>query len=434
MKKFSIPFTLHKDTLNNGLRVITVEMPYLHSLEISLFIKVGSRFETDQNNGISHLLEHMLFRGTQSTPNSQHLHEKFESLGGDINAMTTSEYSCFWLAIHPQYLAKGMSLFSEMFHSPSFADLQIEKQIILEEILNEQNDKGECINIDDLASGLLWPHTSLSLSTLGTKENLLRFSEENIRSFFDTYYTAANMVLCLSGRIKHDPVLKYAQKYFSVITPGIESKIPIQKYTQTRAKALFKKNPGSQTNVQICFRALSYLSEDYHTLLLLQRILDDGNASLLQKNIREKQGLVYDISAQISSYYDTGTLDIDFTVAPERIAKVVQEVLKIIKTLSNNLAGQKEFLRAKKRFLIEFDFAFDNIAKIADRFGWAELFHKTESLETERDKIRAITREQVFHLCKQCLMNSALNIIVVGQYTAEEKRKIKKLDEDFPIR
>jgi len=249
MKTFDTAISYHKTTLANGLRVIIVEMPHLHSLEISMYVKVGSRFETIHNNGTSHFLEHMLFRGTKNMPDSYQLHKSFESLGGDINAVTSSEYTCFWLTFHPQYVAKGMGLFSEMFTSPNFAKMETEKQIVLEEILNELNEKGENINVDDLTSLMLWPKDSLGFSTLGSKKNLLQFTKKDIRSFFHTYYTASNMVLCIAGQVKHEQILPYADKYFSHLPAGREVQIPTQKFSQKKARTLFKKNPGSQTNV-----------------------------------------------------------------------------------------------------------------------------------------------------------------------------------------
>ncbi len=431
MKTFDAALSYHKTTLDNGLRVIIVEMPHLHSLEFSMYVKVGSRFETIHNNGTSHFLEHMLFRGTKNMPDSYQLHKSFESLGGDINAVTSSEYTCFWLTFHPQYAAEGMGLFSEMFTSPNFANMETEKQIILEEILNELNEKGENINVDDLSSLMLWPKDSLAFSTLGSKKNVLQFTKEDIRSFFHTYYTASNMVFCIAGQVKHEQILPYADKYFSHLPTGREVQIPTQKFSQEKARTLFKQNPGSQTNVQICFRALPYNSPDYYALLLLKKILDDGTSSLLQWNIREKQGLVYDISASISSYHDTGTFDIDFLVAPEKISHVVKKILHELQKLTVAPVSQEEFTKAKGRCLLEFEFALDSMARMADRFGWNELFLKTESLEEERKKITVIKREQIFNVCRKCFVNSGLNIVVVGQYTKKEKALIKKLAEEF---
>ncbi|MGA1874995.1 MAG: M16 family metallopeptidase [bacterium] len=432
MKILQPPLRHHKIILDNGLRVITVEMLHLHSLEISMYIKVGSRFETAHNNGISHFLEHMLFRGPKGMFDSYHLHRQFEALGGDINAFTTNEYTCFWLTLHPQYLAKGMSLFSEIFLSPNFTDIEVEKQIVLEEILNEQNEKGEDINIDDLSSSMLWPGDSLGLPTLGSRENLLRFTEYDARSFFNTYYTASNMVLCIAGRVKHNQVITYAQKFFTQLPKGQEMRISNHHALQKEARTLFKRNPGSQATVQICFRTVSYHSPDYYLILLLRRILDDGNSSLLQWNIREKQGLVYDISAAVSSYYDTGTFDIDFSAAPQKIPLVVKQILFEIRKLTTAPVSREEFHIAKRRYLMEFDFAMDSMGRMADRFGWSELFRKTESLEEERKIIEMVTREQIFDLCRRCFINSGLNIAVIGQYTKKEEIQIKKIAMEFP--
>lgn len=431
--KENLSLIYHKTVLDNGLRVITVEMPHLHSVEISLYVKAGTRFETTANNGISHFLEHMLFRGTKNMPNSYLLHRRFESLGGDINAVTGVEDTCFWLSIHPRYFTRGLACFSEMFLYPKFADIETEKQIILEEILNETNEKGEDIDIDNLSSRMLWPNESMGFPTLGTKENILRFSEEEIRSFFQTYYTAPNMVLCIAGKISHKQSLTYVRKYFSDIPSGQEIHITSPQSSQKASQVLFKKNPGSQANVQICFRAVSYNSPDYYATLLLQSIMDCGTSSRLQWNIREKQGLVYDISASVSSFYDTGTFDIDFSVAPEKISRVVREVFREIQKLTAAPVSLEEFQRAKRRYILQFDFALDNVAKMADRFSWNELFRSGASLEAEREKIERVTREQILQWCQEYFVNSRLNIVVVGQYSKEEEIQVNTLAKEFSL-
>ncbi|MEW5801847.1 MAG: pitrilysin family protein [bacterium] len=423
----------HKEVLDNGLRVIMVEMPHLHSVEISLYVKAGTRFENAGNNGISHFVEHMLFRGTKSMPSSYLLHRRFESLGGDINAVTGVEDTCFWLSIHPRYFEKGLACFSEMFLSPQFANMETEKQIVLEEILNETNEKGEDIDIDNLSSRMLWPDDSLGFSTLGTRENIMRFTEEEVRSFFQTYYTASNIVLCIAGKASHQKILACVRKYFSGLPTGREIEIISPKSSQKAAQVLFKKNPGSQANVQICFRSVSYNAPDYYATLLVQRIMDSGNSSRLQWNIREKQGLVYDISASVSSFYDTGTFDVDFSVAPEKISRVVQEIFREIQKLTLSPVSLEEFQRAKRRYMLEFDFALDNVAKMADRFGWMELFRQGESLESEREKIKRVTREEVLLWCREHFVNAGLNIVVLGQYSKEEESMVRTLAQEFPL-
>ena len=184
MKTLDAALNYYKTTLGNGLRIIIVEMPHLHSLEISMYVKVGSRFETIHNNGISHFLEHMLFRGTKNMPDSYHLHKSFESLGGDINALTTSEYTCFWLTSHPRYFAEGIGLFSEMFTSPTFADIETEKKIVLEEILNEQNEKGENIEID-----IPCPCGNESMLSIPCKDEVSYQITQAEPSEFDEYFT-----------------------------------------------------------------------------------------------------------------------------------------------------------------------------------------------------------------------------------------------------
>src|SRR5689334_18201877 len=150
-------FNRHKDLLGNGLRVVTVELPHLHSASVVMYARVGSRYESPADNGLSHFLEHMLFRGTERLPDAFLLNHAIEALGGTLYAETGRDYSLYQISLHPETLVDGIRLFGEIFCTPSFSDLEVERRIILEEMLEDDDEDGRLINIDDIARATVWP-------------------------------------------------------------------------------------------------------------------------------------------------------------------------------------------------------------------------------------------------------------------------------------
>ena len=170
-----------KKTLSNGLRMVAVEMPHLHSAEIAVYIKAGGRDDPPGKAGLSHFLEHMLFRGTRDFPTSLELETAFEAIGGSVNAATDEESTCYFSRVHPDYVAQGIRLFSSMLLRPTLPGMEIEKRIITEEALEDINERGEEINTHNLASRLLWPGHPLGTPTIGYLETIENFTRQLCR-------------------------------------------------------------------------------------------------------------------------------------------------------------------------------------------------------------------------------------------------------------
>ena len=177
-----------KDVLGNQLRVVTIEMPYLHSAEISLYIKVGSRYETLENNGISHFLEHMLFRGSKNYPSSFLLNHAFESIGNGLYANTFREFTSLWCKLVPEKLTEGLEILSDLIRAPLLSDIEIERQIILEEIMEDLDEDGEDIDIDNISRSLLYPGDPLGFLVIGTRENVREIQRRDLLHHFKKFY------------------------------------------------------------------------------------------------------------------------------------------------------------------------------------------------------------------------------------------------------
>ena len=176
VKEFALRY--FKDVMANGLTVVTVEMPHIHTMEVSMFVRAGLRFENEKNNGISHFLEHMMFRGNRKYPDSISLNMEFENIGRDLRASTLGEYTQYGFSPHVSQLDKGIELFAEFFYSPTFPEIELERGIILEEYYEELNEDGVNVDINNQACKLLYPGTPISWPTIGTEETIKAINVE----------------------------------------------------------------------------------------------------------------------------------------------------------------------------------------------------------------------------------------------------------------
>lgn len=430
VKEFALRY--FKGVLSNGLTVVTVEMPHIHTMEVSMFVRAGLRFETEKNNGISHFLEHMMFRGNRKYLNSISLNMEFENIGRDLRASTLGEYTQYGFSPHISELDKGMDLFSEFLYSPTFPEIELERGIILEEYYEELNEEGVNVDINNQACKLLYPETPISWPTIGTEETIKSINVEMLRDYYNAHYVPGNMVLAVSGPVEHDFNLSLAEKYFSRFSNTV---VPITKNhfigsipeMQTEPKFLFQQDSDSQIELQICFRSCSYNHEDFLTMGLISRIFDDGFTSRLQRVLREESGLVYSVECRATSMSDIGTMDFDVTVRPEKLIEVTRVLLEEIKTFTTHGPTDYEVAHVKKRYMFDLDSELDDPYKQVVRYAFPHLYSEELSVEDERAKIEMISKAKILDVARKTFVPEVLNLILVGPYTPELQEDLEKL-------
>jgi len=434
VKEFALKY--FRDTLTNGLTVVTVEMPHIHTMEVSMFVRAGLRYETPQNNGISHFLEHMMFRGNKKYPNSIALNMEFENIGRDLRASTLGEYTQYGFSPHVSKLEKGLELFSEFFSSPTFPEIELERGIILEEYLEELNEDGVNVDINNQACQLLYPDTPMAMPTIGTEETIKSIKTEMLREYFNRHYVPGNMVLAFAGPIKHENVFELSKKYFSGLKNGVEP-FPkdhfigsIQEKQETPGLH-FQEDSDSQIELQICFRSCSYNDPDFLVLALISRVFDDGFTSRLQRVLREERGLVYSVECRATSMSDLGTIDFDVTMRPEKVVEVANILLKEIKTFSKEGPTERELTHIKKRYFFELDGELDDPYRQVVRYAFPHLYSREISLEEERVLIESITAEKIMEVAEKVFEPKNLNLILIGPYTSQLKSQLERLIQQF---
>lgn len=416
-------FTTHRDVLPSGLRVISIETPHLHTALLAVYVRTGSRHETPANNGVSHFLEHLFFRGSEGWPDTVRMNAAVEEVGGNLNGVTTRDHGYYYTPIHPAHLDVGMDVIGDMLSRPKLTDMEVERQIILEEMLDEVDEKGRDIDIDNLSKRLLFPEHPLAFKIAGTRESVSALTHAQVLEHFARHYVTGNLVVCAAGRVKHAEVLSLAERAFARLPRGPATTEAPPPPTPPGPNFHFVSHDESQTEFRLNFRTVPEQHEDYPALQILRRMLDDGLSSRLPFEIVEKRGLAYSLHASLEGYHDAGIFEIDAASAPEKAARVVAESFRVLGTLCDTLAGEEELTRAKRRHRMLLEFSQDSPGELAGWFGGTELFREPETFDYRADLVDAVSAERVREVARRYFNKRNLTVVAVGQ-----KKGLKELE------
>src|SRR5450432_933721 len=205
--KASMRVQTNSDFLENGLRVVSVELPHLHSSLLALYVRAGSRHETAEKSGVGHFLEHMFFRGSAAFPDSVAMNGAVEDVGGNLNGYTSRDHAFYFTPLHESGLTVGMSVLADMIGHPLLKEMELEREIILEEMLDEVDEKGVDIDLDNLSKATLWPGHPLSLKIAGTPETVRALTVKDLEEHHARFYGGRNLIVCAAGPLRHDKVM-----------------------------------------------------------------------------------------------------------------------------------------------------------------------------------------------------------------------------------
>lgn len=402
-------------TLKNGLRVVTVAMPHLHTAQVSVYARVGSRHESAETNGLSHFLEHMIFRGCDGFEDSTSLNAAMEDLGGFLDGFTTRDYSGFQSTVHPRHIADATEILGQMFRTPKFRDIAIERSIILEESLDALDERGRQIELDVIAHQLSFEGHALAQSIEGPRKNIRRFNVDDLKAHREQFYGAQNLVVCFAGAVEPAECNRVAARTFGKLFEGQPAK-------EGRAPALppkpahsrFVGSDDSQSRCRLSFRTVSDVHPDYPALLLLRRVLDGGLSARLQVELVEKRGIAYEVGADLEVYSDCGLLDFEVAVAHRKLSYAITELGKILADLRTNGVGQAELDRVRHRARISLEMGLDSPGELAHWFGANRLFHEPAPPEARMDKLDSVTAKDVRRIARKYLHPKRLTLAAVG--------------------
>jgi predicted Zn-dependent peptidase len=364
------------------------------------------------------------------------LNKAFESIGRELRASTLCEYTYYGFSPHISQIEHGMELFADFFTEPTFPQIDLEREIILEECQEELNEKGENVDIDNLACQLLYQGSPLAMPTIGTEKTIKSINPEMLREYFNTFYQTRNMILVGAGPVDHEKFYGFAKQYFSKIPDRGRAikKDHFQGSMNEDKKApaqSFQYDSDSQVQLQLCFRSMSYNHPDYFPLNLIGRIFDDGFSSRLQRALREDRGLVYSVECRVTSFSDTGTVDFDVSVRPEKVCEVAKILIEEIKTFLESGSMESELAHVKQRYFYELDVDCDDPCKQVLRYGFPHLYSKVVSAWEEWAMIEKITREDILNVARKVFVPENINLVIVGPYTAEIEKELERIVQSF---
>jgi len=427
-------FAYYKDVLPSGLRVITVETPHLHTAVVTAYVRLGSRHETPETNGVSHFLEHMFFRGSQAYPDSVRMNAAVEDVGGNLNGVTTRDHGYYYTPLHPAHLEVGVRILGDMLTRPllpNAPDLEVERRIILEEMLDEVDEEGRDIELDNLSKMALFPAHALSLKIAGTPESVRALTHAQLREHLLRNYVAGNMVFTAAGRVRREEVLRLVEEAFSALPKGAptteEAPLPPARGPWLK----FVRHDEAQTAFRMNFLAVPEHHEDHAALQILRRVLDDGLSSRLPFHVVEKRGLAYSIQAGLEAFHDVGVFEVEGASAPEKAAEVVTEVCRTLAEICEHGITADELLRAQRRHRMFLDFAEDSPGELAGWFGGTELFRTPESFEERSRQVEAQSAERVREVARKYLTRERLGVVAVGQ--KKGLRALEKAVQEAPL-
>ncbi len=413
---------MSRDVLPNGLTVVSIEAPHLHSVMCGIYVRVGSRHEDEPTSGVSHLLEHLFFRGSQRHPDSRRMNAAVEAVGGNLNGVTMRDSSYFYTPVHVDGVEIALSVLGSMLSRPRFRHLETEKRIILEEMLDEVDERGRDIDVDNLSKRLLYPGHPLALKIAGTRESVKALTMRDVHRHYARAYVGGNVVVSVAGPVSRRRVLAATKKAFRHLPAGQrlhEAPPPVLPPEGPRLKYVTLEE--AQVEFRLSFPAVAEDHPDALGLGLLRRVLDDGLSSRLPHNIVEKRGLAYSVGAMLELFHDTGTFEVDGASAPENLARVLEEVLRTLSTLRAGKVSAEELRRVKTRFAMHLDFLQDSPAELCGWFGGIELFRRAERFDELKAKLRRVTLADLARLARTYLVADRLVVVAVGPRAAKKR-------------
>ena len=418
-------------TLDNGLAVTTVPLPHLHTAVVSLFIKVGSRFETPADNGLSHFTEHMLFRGTERYPNSLALNTAVEQLGSTLHAETGRDYSLFQLALEPELVHDAIGVLGELLARPRFDDIELERTLVLEEINEDYDEDGVEINVDDIARGMVFGAHPLGQRIIGPRGNVERFSLADVRRHHTAFYGAKNANLCVAGPVTHHSVVEHARRVMAGMPAGHRAEVPAAPPLHTGPKLEHVKDAGSQTALSVVFRAIPELDPRYVSLVALLRILDDGMSTRLHYTLADQKGLAYSVSASIEPLADTALFEISSATANAKVPSLVKELLVLLDQLRAGKITDDELAKARTRYRYETLASIDDASAMAGWFGGTALYYEPPTLSHRLEQMAAVRVADLKQIAEQVLSPAHLAVASVGSLSRARLGELRGVINDW---
>ncbi|HWY68182.1 MAG TPA: pitrilysin family protein [Terriglobales bacterium] len=404
---------VRREVLPNGLTILTEEMQQIRSTSIGIWIKTGSRHEESERNGISHFVEHMLFKGTTSR-SAQDIARQVDSIGGNMDAFTAKECICFNIKILDEHLPIAMDILSDLVLNPVFAakDILRERGVILEEIKMDEDSPDYLVH--EIFTQSFWKDHPLGKPILGTKETVRKFEQTMLFDYYGGFFYPGNMIIAAAGSLNHERFAELVRQKFSQLKAkqnGFKQTAP-----QTFSK-IIARNKKSLEQVQICMGvpALQIADDRRYVAYVLNTLLGGGMSSRLFQNIRENQGLCYAIYSDLNSYRDTGCLSVFAGTSQEWAPKVVESVVGEFRNLKTESVSEEELSRAKAQLKGSLMLSLESSTARMSNLARQEMyFDRFFSLDEIIERIESVSADQLQEMAQDLFQQNKIAVTVLG--------------------
>lgn len=420
--------TYNRTVLKNGLRVITVPMPSFESATVLVMVGAGSRYETKQNSGISHFLEHMAFKGTDRRPTAMDISSLIDGIGGEFNAFTGKETTGYYIKSAKNNVKVCLDVLSDMLMHSKLDSVEIEKEkgVIIEEI-NLYEDM-PMRKIGDIYEQLLYGDTPMGWDIAGEKDIIMKITREDFVKYMDSLYSADNLTVVVAGGIDEKEVLTHIEEYFLPMKQFSPIKHEKLVEAQEKPAVLIREKKTEQIHIALGVRTVNEDAPDKYALSVLSAILGGGMSSRLFHEVREKRGLAYYVRSHSEHYSDTGTLVSTAGIDPKRVTEAVEVMIAEYKKVAAGTLGitPEELAKAKEFLKGHLVLELEDSRSVSSYYAHQELLEK-QILNPDEilKKIDAVTVEEVDAVGKKYFVNNGLNLALIGNYS--DRQALEKL-------
>lgn len=410
--------TTHKTILKNGIRIVTKTMPFARSVSMGVWVNVGARDESESENGLSHLIEHLIFKGTHKRSAFQ-IAKEFDAIGGQTNAFTTMENTCYHAKVIDSHLETMVEILSDIFLNSRFDEIEVEKErpVILQEIGMVEDTPDDYIHV--LFGKNFWGDHPLGRSILGTRQNLFKFNASSIKDFFQRLYQPDRIIISAAGNLEHARLVDLVGLSFESIRPGngFPERISPTAYARTEL------HPKNLEQVHICIgtNGLPTSHPKRYALSLMNTILGGNMSSRLFQEVREKRGLAYAVYSFVSTHVDAGMFGAYAAVEPSTTWEAADLLLAQMLHLKETPVEESELLGAKEFIKGNLLLASENTENQMVRLAQNEMhFQRHIPLDEVIHNLETITTEDIVDLAGMLLRNNRISLTILGPISGSE--------------
>jgi predicted Zn-dependent peptidase len=416
------PRDIERAVLANGIRVVTEHMPHVRSVSVGIWIGTGSREEAEHQTGISHFVEHMVFKGTKNR-SAEQIARSVDSIGGGLDAFTSKELVSYNVKVLDEHLPDAFDVIADLVRNPLFKkdDIEKEKGVILEELKMEVDNPEYLIH--EIFASNFWKGHPLGRPILGTKQTIRTFDRDTVEGYYKQFYVPSNILVTAAGSLDHNRLVNLVEDQFAGLKP--RKRAMLAKPPQPHAPLVFRtKNSLEQVHVYVGVPSIEIAHEARFACFILNAILGGGMSSRLFQNIRERQGLAYTVYSELSMYRDAGCMLVYAGTSQRNAGKVVESIARELRKLADERVTEDEIRRSKDHLKGSYVLGLESTSSRMANLARQELyFNRFFSLDEMLERVENVTAEEVQALAQQFFDPKRMAVAMLGRLDGFKVRR-----------